>query len=154
MLGVYMTVKEFANKKQLSEATVQRYCKKGMIIGAEKKAGVWVIPEDSIKPLTDKQTRQMLLSLLLLKNNIAARPDFTLAGCGDSDIPKFFEYLNNKKFIRGFNINDGNMIPINTCVSDAGIDFLFHSKDKTHWVEIILELGMQFIPLILRAIGS
>lgn len=149
-----MTVKDFATRNNVSESTVQGYCKKGRIEGAVKVAGIWVIPDDSIKPLADKQIRQMLLSLLLLKNAISAHPDFTSAGCGESDIPKFFKYLSYRNLILGFNIKDGNRIPYNSYVSDAGIDFLFGHKDKTKWIEIILEYGVQFVPLVLGTIGK
>ena len=154
MLVIYMTVKEFATKNHLSNATVRRYCKNGMIIGAEKVMGVWKIPDDSIKPLTDKQTRQMLLSLLLLKNTVAARPDFTSAGCGEADIPRFFKYLSYRNLILGFNIKDGDRIPIKSYVSDAGINFLFNHKDRTQWIKMILKFGVQFLSLVLQAVES
>ena len=49
----YMTVKKAAEQWGISEKTVIDYCKKGLIKGA-KKAGVWVLPEESQKPVVKR----------------------------------------------------------------------------------------------------
>ncbi len=46
----YMTVKETANKWNISERYVQRYCTEGRIVGAVKHGNAWAIPENAEKP--------------------------------------------------------------------------------------------------------
>lgn len=46
----HMTIKEAANKWNVSEQMVRRYCKEGKIPGAVQKGAVWSIPNVSKKP--------------------------------------------------------------------------------------------------------
>ena len=49
----YMTVKDASEKWGYSEATIQKWCRKGDIIveyKAEKKGGRWRIPADAVCP--------------------------------------------------------------------------------------------------------
>ncbi len=147
-----MTVQEFAEEYNLTQATVYKYCKHGKIDGAKKVAGKWIIPDDAIKPLTKKQMRQMLLSLLMYKNNPAAGFDFTLADCNERDISKYLQYLSNRNLILGFKADEGDKVPMNVYVSNKGLDFLFNCKDKKKWSEVIIQLGMELLPAIIKAI--
>ena len=45
------TCKEKAIEWGLSPRSVNDMCKKGKIPGAEKKKGVWMIPDDALKPV-------------------------------------------------------------------------------------------------------
>lgn len=146
-----MTVQEYAERHHLTQATVCKYCKQGKIDGAEKVAGKWIIPDDAIKPLAEKQMRQMLLSLLMYKNNSAAGFDFSQADCNERDISKYLKYLSNRNLILGFE-EDGNQMPMNAYVSNKGLDFLFNSKDKKKWSDVIKELGKELLPVIIKAI--
>lgn len=46
----FMTIKEAAEKWELTERMVQYYCKAGRINGAVKMAGVWLLPKDADQP--------------------------------------------------------------------------------------------------------
>ena len=46
----HMTIKEAANKWNVSEQMVRRYCKEGKIPGAVQKGAVWSIPNGTKKP--------------------------------------------------------------------------------------------------------
>jgi len=50
----YMTVKEAAEKWDLSVRRVQLLCVEGRIEGAIKHASVWAIPKDSEKPKDER----------------------------------------------------------------------------------------------------
>ncbi len=50
----YMTVKEAAQKWELSVRRVQLLCVEGRIRGAVKYASVWAIPKDAEKPKDER----------------------------------------------------------------------------------------------------
>ncbi|MCC8152234.1 MAG: LuxR C-terminal-related transcriptional regulator [Lachnospiraceae bacterium] len=50
-----MSVKEAAERWNISERYVQRYCNEGRIEGAEKFGGAWAIPQDAEKPVDRRQ---------------------------------------------------------------------------------------------------
>lgn len=50
----YMTVKEAAEKWELSVRRVQLLCVEGRIEGAMKYASVWAIPKDAEKPKDER----------------------------------------------------------------------------------------------------
>lgn len=47
----YASAKDFANRWQLSERRVQTLCQEGRIEGALKTSGVWMIPNNAIRPM-------------------------------------------------------------------------------------------------------
>ena len=47
----YMTLKEAAEKWGVTPRRVNYYCAAGLIPGAVKMAGVWLIPKDAEKPV-------------------------------------------------------------------------------------------------------
>lgn len=147
-----MTVQEYAKKYKLSQATVRKYCKQEMIDGAEKIDGKWSIPNDAIRPLTEKQMRRMLVSLLMYKNNSAVGFDFSLADCNERDISKYLKYLSNRNLILGFKEEEGDQMPMNVYVSNKGLDFLFNNTDKKKWSDVIKELGKELLPVVIKAI--
>ena len=55
-MSSYMTVKEAAAVWKCSERNIQLLCKQGLIPGAHKISGIWVIPMDSIRPGTENET--------------------------------------------------------------------------------------------------
>ena len=55
-MSSYMTVKEAAAVWKCSERNIQLLCKQGLIPGAHKISGIWVIPTDSIRPGTENET--------------------------------------------------------------------------------------------------
>ena len=50
----YMTVKEAAEKWEISERRIQLLCVQGRIEGASKYASVWAIPKDAEKPRDER----------------------------------------------------------------------------------------------------
>lgn len=47
----YMTIKEAAEKWELSVRRIQTMCNEGMIDGAMKFGNTWAIPKDAEKPI-------------------------------------------------------------------------------------------------------
>ena len=47
----YTSVETIARRWKLSERRIQTYCSEGRISGAKKQSGVWIIPDDAIKPM-------------------------------------------------------------------------------------------------------
>lgn len=56
----YLTVKEIANKWNISDRSVRNYCAIGRIPGAYLKGKVWLIPEDEKKPVRNKKEKTLL----------------------------------------------------------------------------------------------
>ena len=54
----YLTVKEIANKWNISDRSVRNYCAIGRIPGAYLKGKVWLIPEDAKKAWQDSQNAE------------------------------------------------------------------------------------------------
>lgn len=52
----YMTIKETAEKRNLSVRRVQTICNEGMIDGVMKFGNTWAIPKDAVKP-ADKRIK-------------------------------------------------------------------------------------------------
>lgn len=51
----YVTVQEAAQKWGISPRQVQILCKNDRIIGAKRMSRIWIIPEDAIKPTSNKR---------------------------------------------------------------------------------------------------
>lgn len=54
----YITTQEAADKWGITARRVQLLCSQGRIEGAVKKASVWLIPQDSEKPLDGRAGRK------------------------------------------------------------------------------------------------
>lgn len=65
----YLTVKEIANKWNISDRSVRNYCAIGRIPGAYLKGKVWLIPEDAKKPDRNKKEETLLEILQDEKDN-------------------------------------------------------------------------------------
>ena len=65
----YLTVKEIANKWNISDRSVRNYCAIGRIPGAYLKGKVWLIPEDAKKPGRNKKEETLLEILQDEKDN-------------------------------------------------------------------------------------
>ncbi len=50
----YITIKEAAEKWEMSERFLQRLCKQGRVEGAKKLGVVWVIPQNAKRPVTSR----------------------------------------------------------------------------------------------------
>jgi hypothetical protein len=53
----YMTAQEAADKWEITRRRVQILCLEGRILGAIKKANLWLIPNDIEKPIDKRKTR-------------------------------------------------------------------------------------------------
>ena len=51
----YITISEMAEKWNISERMIRRYCIDGRIEGTISKDNAWLIPEDAQKPLRKKK---------------------------------------------------------------------------------------------------
>lgn len=76
----YTSVETMAHKWDLSKRRVETYCSEGRIPGAEKQSGVWIIPDDAIKPMRlsggkKKESKLKPLNVLSL-----------FSGCGGMDL--------------------------------------------------------------------
>ena len=58
----YMTLKEASEKWGVSSRQVNYYCVEGRIPGAVKRAGVWLLPKNAVKPI-DGRTKQGKIKL-------------------------------------------------------------------------------------------
>ena len=65
----YLTVKEIANKWNISDRSVRNYCAIGRIPGTYLKGKVWLIPEDAKKPVQNKKEETLLEILQDEKDN-------------------------------------------------------------------------------------
>lgn len=65
----YLTVKEIANKWNISDRSVRNYCAIGRIPGVYLKCKVWLIPEDAKKPVRNKKEKTLLEILQDEKDN-------------------------------------------------------------------------------------
>ena len=52
----YLSVKEVAEKWEISEVMIRKYCTQKRIPGAKQREGVWVIPSTAEKPVARAQT--------------------------------------------------------------------------------------------------
>jgi len=68
----YQSTSEAAEAWSLKPRTVAKYCKQGLIPRAMKKKGRWWVPEGSIRPLSAKELKLTLLSMLKIHNHLAA----------------------------------------------------------------------------------
>ncbi len=52
----FLTIKEIAEKWNLTDRQVQKMCSEGKIPGASKFGNVWAIPEDTKRPVDGRIT--------------------------------------------------------------------------------------------------
>ncbi len=77
----YFSVKEMADKWNVSDNTVRNYCARKQIAGAIKEERIWKIPENAQKPIflrTKKENPRTLLSVLKEEKKEVIRAEFTI----------------------------------------------------------------------------
>ena len=52
----FLTIKEVAEKWNITNRQVQKMCSEGRILGASKFGNVWAIPEDAERPVDGRVT--------------------------------------------------------------------------------------------------
>ena len=62
MIGGFITVKDAAEKWNISPRTVQILCAEGKIDGATKFGRVWAIPADAEKPVDKRLTTRKYIN--------------------------------------------------------------------------------------------
>ena len=70
----FMTIKEAAEKWNLSVRRVQTICNEGMIEGAMKFGNTWAIPKNAVKP-ADKRIKSGEVYQVLIWDNRYGRMD-------------------------------------------------------------------------------
>lgn len=76
----YTSVEIIARRWNLSMRRVETYCSEGRILGAQKQSGVWIIPDDAIKPMRlsgGKKTAAKMKPINVLS---------LFSGCGGMDL--------------------------------------------------------------------
>ena len=53
----YLSVSEYAKKYDKTNVIIKKYCRCGKIVGAIKKGGCWIIPEDAPYPVPPNRRR-------------------------------------------------------------------------------------------------
>lgn len=55
----YITIQETAEKWGVTPRQVQILCKENRIAGAMRMSRIWIIPENALKPTTNKQNKEI-----------------------------------------------------------------------------------------------
>lgn len=76
----YITVKETAEKWDITPRRIQILCNEGRIFGARKKAGIWLIPSNAQKPVKHKKMNSNEKNTPIL--NVLS----LFSGCGGMDL--------------------------------------------------------------------
>lgn len=100
-----MNVKQAADKWQVKESTVKKYCKEGMIPLAEKIGMRWEIPDECEKPLVTRHTAAVLMTFIT-QFEIGARPNLSRLGIKADDIEAVYPFLADMGFISRLNAAD------------------------------------------------
>ena len=113
----YTSVESIAQRWKLSERRVQTYCAEGRIVGAKKQSGVWIIPDDAIKPMRlsggkKAEAKTKPLNVLSL-----------FSGCGGMDL--------------GF---EGGFHVLKECINPTINGHWNARKENEHWVYLPLSL--------------
>lgn len=66
----YLSTKEVSKQWRVSTRTVAKYCRKGELpkVYKDKKTKVWKIPENTVKPLSKKEIKEVLLIIFKIHN--------------------------------------------------------------------------------------
>lgn len=128
-----MTTKEFSRVWNISEKTVRKWCKTGMIEGAYKDTKKhWIIPDGSVRPLKEIEIRQVLLAIILYKNG-SCRFDCTHLGIPLGKNQNLLLYLREKSFITGDISEEIDIALQKICITNAGFKILsFYNVDSVN----------------------
>lgn len=107
----YTSVEIIARRWKLSERRVQTYCAEGRIAGAKKQSGVWIIPDDAIKPMRLSGGKKIEAKTNPL--NVLS----LFSGCGGMDL--------------GF---EGGFHVLRECVNSTINNHWNARKENEHWV--------------------
>lgn len=99
-----MNIKEAAVKWHCSKATVQKYCKDGLIPSAYKEKNRWVINDDFKKPpLTAYRFVILLKNIEVIQEG--AKLDMHNFSTSKKDLLKAYKYLSDNGFISHFDLS-------------------------------------------------
>ncbi|MDD3106217.1 MAG: helix-turn-helix domain-containing protein [Bacilli bacterium] len=99
----YHTTKEMAEKWNISAKKVTKYCRDEKLPKAYKdnKSKKWMIPSDSIKPLTKKEEKTSLVLILKVMNSLKIDEIETMKYIdAQENIQSVFVYLSHYGYIR------------------------------------------------------
>ncbi len=92
-----ITVKEAAKLWNIPENQITRYCRDGRIIGVRKEKGVWMIPDNAVKPVDLRMDRQV-------ENKVVstARKPFPVGVSNYRELCEFYYYVDKTLIIKDF----------------------------------------------------
>ena len=126
-----MTTKEAAAIWGIKEKTISNYCNLGYIPNAEKVAGRWIIPDKSLKPLSQDTIRRLLIVSIGLKNNVASGCDWSTFDFKEEDIRLVYESLHYRKYIKEITNISTNRIPYELELTEKGVELIEGANNKT-----------------------
>ena len=150
------STKTIAEKWNIKEQTVAKYCREGYIPGAVKLDGKWRIPENAVKP----PKREVIDRLLILINTLKHQPelaiDYAALGVSPEEFAGICSYLTAMQFIR--QVPDSvseNRIPYEARLTDRGLAVITGLKqqgknvniDEQKFADILSKWGPSLISL-------
>lgn len=130
------TTKEIGAEWNVKANTVAEYCASGLVPGADKVDGKWVIPAGTPKPMcTSYKAAQYLIYLRNIEEG--ASPNILLICSDQKTNIDCIEYLSNIGFcssVKWVNSNDGQIDFENSLrgvkVTDSGINLILKEQNK------------------------
>ena len=149
----YYNTLAYSHLWEVSRSTVTKYCRDRKVPGAfQSDSKEWWIPSDAVKPPSDNQIQEILLTTLQLKNDPQYNIDYDAIGVEGNHIIAIYTYFVKIGFVRKFSLNiDPFRLPYEVRLTKAGMDFVTSRKPAdTNIHELIQAWG----PTILSLAGS
>lgn len=124
-----------------------------MIPNCKKNGREQDIPDDSIKPLTEKDIRRLLLISVRVQNDENLECDWSTFDFKPEDIRKVYESLVYRKYIRYIKNTPTERIPYELKFTQKGMDLIDkisskESKDYAKLIESVVSMLGTIIPLL------
>lgn len=129
----YVTPSVFGKWCGWSQQKITAACEDGRIIGADKDTSdKWIIPVNACKPLEIDTIREVLVTVVYLKN----RPDSPLDYSDHNAIVSLYTYLQHIGYLEPFN-PDSNRIPYEVVLTEKGMKLATEGKSlNLNWLTI------------------
>ncbi len=137
----------------VSKNTVTGYCRKGEIKGCKKDDnGRWLIPYDSIKPLSKHQKVIVLQSILIVKNNPQKKPQWFFEDEKACGLELTYKYLYDHGYIESYKKTKKSVIKAEKIqLTDEGMKLALSGGNKARLdittLSTLLGLATQFASL-------
>lgn len=97
----YVTTKTIVGFWDVKQSLAAKYCRDGLVPGAEKDtSGRWIIPIEAKKPLHKSAVTKVLWLVLQLKNEPAYHIDYSVLGIAPQNLRDAFTYLENIQLVK------------------------------------------------------